>query len=71
MDKSQLAADLLTVRRQMRMATDITRMRLTRIVPGQGPAWYVLFQAVIGLTQFVIALGMLVGYHKAGVWGAF
>jgi hypothetical protein len=29
------------------------------------------FQAVIGLTQFVIALGMLVGYHKAGVWGAF
>ncbi|HEY8841687.1 MAG TPA: hypothetical protein VIO80_13780, partial [Candidatus Dormibacteraeota bacterium] len=48
------------------MATDITRMRLTRIVPGQGPAWYVWFQAVIGLTQFVIALGMLVGYHNAG-----
>jgi hypothetical protein len=46
-------------------------LQLAGVVPGQGPAWYVLFQAVIGLTQFVIALAMLVGYRKAGVWGAF
>jgi len=37
----------------------------------QGPGWYVLLQLVVGLIQFVIALAMLVGYRKAGVWGAF
>ena len=46
-------------------------LQLAGVMPGQGPAWYLLFQAVIGLTQFVVALGMLVGYRRAGVWGAF
>jgi hypothetical protein len=40
-------------------------------MPGEGPIWYVLFQMAIGLIQFVIALAMLAGYRKAGVWGAF
>jgi hypothetical protein len=31
----------------------------------------VALQAVVGLIQFVIALAMLAGYRKAGVWGAF
>ncbi|HET8906717.1 MAG TPA: hypothetical protein VFN11_07110 [Ktedonobacterales bacterium] len=46
-------------------------LQLAGIVPRQGPAWYVVLQVVVGLSQFVIALAMLVGYRKAGVWGAF
>ena len=37
----------------------------------EGPEWYVPLQLVVGLIQFVIALAMLAGYRKAGVWGAF
>jgi len=44
---------------------------LVGVMPGEGPIWYVLFQMAIGLIQFVIALAMLAGYRKAGVWGAF
>lgn len=46
-------------------------LQLAGTVPRQGPAWYVVLQAVVGLIQFVIALAMLVGYRMAGVWGAF
>ena len=46
-------------------------LQLAGIVPGQGPVWDVALQAVVGLIQFVIALAMLAGYRKAGVWGAW
>jgi hypothetical protein len=46
-------------------------LQLAGIMPGQGPAWYLVFQAIVGLIQFFIALAMLAGYRKAGVWGAF
>ena len=46
-------------------------IQLAGIVPRQGPVWDVVLQAVVGLIQFVIALAMLAGYRKAGVWGAF
>ncbi|MFI5271759.1 MAG: hypothetical protein ACHQ4H_01845 [Ktedonobacterales bacterium] len=46
-------------------------LQLAGIVTSQGPAWYVVFQAVVGLIQFVIALAMLAGYRKTGIWGAF
>jgi hypothetical protein len=39
--------------------------------PADGPTWYVLYQAFLGLLQFAIALLMLVGYRRAGTWGAF
>jgi hypothetical protein len=29
----------------------------------------VVLQAVVGLIQFVMAMTMLAGYRKAGVWG--
>lgn len=45
-------------------------LQLAGIVPRQGPAWGAAVQAVVGLIQFVIALAMLAGYRKAGVWGA-
>ena len=44
-------------------------LQLTGIVPRQGPAWYVVLPAPIGLVQFCIALVMLVSYRKDGVWG--
>jgi hypothetical protein len=46
-------------------------LQLAGIVPRQGPVWDAVLQAVVGLIQFVIALAMLAGYRKAGVWGAF
>jgi hypothetical protein len=46
-------------------------LQLAGVMPRQGPAWYVALPAVVGLIQFVIALGMLAGYRRAGVWGAW
>jgi hypothetical protein len=46
-------------------------LQLALIVPSQDPAWSVVLQAVVGLIQFGIALAMLAGYRKTGVWGAF
>ena len=46
-------------------------LQVAQIVPSQGPAWYVALQAVVGLLQFVIALAMLAGWRKTGIWGAF
>ena len=46
-------------------------LELTGALPAAGPTWYVLVQALIGLLQFAIGLAMVVGYRRAGVWGAF
>ena len=47
----------------------VSALQLVGIAPTQSPAWYVVLQAVVGLIQFVIALVMLAGYRKTGVWG--
>ena len=47
-----------------------TVMQLAGDIPAQGPPWYVIVQAIVGLTQFVIALLMLAGYRKAEIWGS-
>ena len=46
-------------------------LTLEGILPADGPTWYVLYQALLGLVQFAIALLMLIGYRRAGTWGAF
>ena len=46
-------------------------LTLKGMLPADGPTWYVLYQACLGLLQFAIALLMLVGYRRAGAWGAF
>ncbi len=46
-------------------------LELAGILPKSGPAWYLLFQAVVGLVQFVIGLMLVAGYRKEGVWGRF
>ena len=44
-------------------------LQLIGIVPRQGPVWYVVLPAPIGLVQFGIAVVMLAGYRRAGGWG--
>jgi hypothetical protein len=34
------------------------------------PTWYVVLQGGVGVIQFAIALTMLAGYRRSGVWGA-
>ena len=46
-------------------------LALAGVLPADGPTWYVLYQGFLGLVQFAIALLMLVGYRRAGTWGAF
>ena len=46
-------------------------LQLTGVLAASTPSWYVLMQGLIGLAQFVIALAMLVGYRRSGVWGTF
>ena len=48
-----------------------TALQAVNVFPAGGPAWYLVFQAIIGAVQFLIALEMIAGYRKAGVWGAF
>jgi hypothetical protein len=38
-------------------------------LPATGPGWYVLFQALIGVVQFVIGIAMLVEFRHHGIWG--
>jgi hypothetical protein len=45
-------------------------LELVGVLPMNGPTWYVVFQAVLGLLQFGIGLLMLAGFRRAGVWGA-
>jgi hypothetical protein len=45
-------------------------LQLAGIVPRQDPAWSAALQVVFGLIQFVIALAMLAGYRKSGIWAA-
>ena len=46
-------------------------LQLTSVLAADVPAWYVIFQGVIGLVQVAIDLAMLAGYRRAGVWGSF
>jgi hypothetical protein len=44
-------------------------LQLTGGLAPAGPTWYVVFQGVIGLVQFAIALVMLADYRRSGIWG--
>jgi hypothetical protein len=46
-------------------------LTLEGVLPADVPTWYVLYQALLGLVQFAIGLLMLIGYRRAGTWGAF
>jgi hypothetical protein len=46
-------------------------LQLAGQMPATGPGWYEAMQGLIGAVQFLVALAMIAGYRKAGVWGAF
>ena len=46
-------------------------LQFTGILATNTPGWYVAFQALLGVVQFAIGLVMVVGYRRAGAWGAF
>jgi len=45
-------------------------VQLAGDIPAEGPPWYVALQAVVRLTQFLIALLTLASYRKSGIWGS-
>jgi hypothetical protein len=47
----------------------VAGLQLSGRWPADGPAWYLVLQAVAGTVQFAIALTMLAGYRRSGVWG--
>jgi hypothetical protein len=49
----------------------VAMLQLTGVLAADGPAWYVVFQGLVGVVQVVIGLVMVAGYRRAGVWGAF
>jgi len=44
-------------------------LELTGKIPTKAPGWYVGLTAFVGFTQFCIAVAMLLGYRRAGIWG--
>jgi hypothetical protein len=45
-------------------------LELAGVVPANGPTWYLLLQAAIGLVQFAIGLAMLSAFRRGRVWGS-
>ena len=49
----------------------VTVLKLSGQMAASSPAWYIAVQGVAAVVQFAIALLMLAGYRRSGVWGAF
>ncbi len=44
-------------------------LQLTGVLAANAPAWYVLFQGLLGVAQFGIGLVMVADYRRSGPWG--
>ena len=49
----------------------VTVLELSGRMAASSPAWYIAMQGVAAVVQFAIALLMLAGYRRSGVWGVF
>jgi hypothetical protein len=49
----------------------VAALQFTGHLAAGDPTWYIVLQTVAGVIQFTIALAMLTGYRRSGVWGAF
>lgn len=49
----------------------VTALQLTGHIAASSPTWYIVLQTVAAVIQFAIALTMLAGYRRSGVWATF
>ena len=49
----------------------VTVLELSGQMAASSPAWYIAVQGVAAVVQFAIAVLMLAGYRRSGVWEAF
>jgi hypothetical protein len=49
----------------------VAMLQLTGVLTTHTPAWYVLYQGLLGVAQCGIGLVMVVDYRRSGAWGAF
>jgi hypothetical protein len=47
----------------------VAALQLAGVLATDLPAWYVVYQGLIGVAQVAIGLAMLAGYRRVGVWG--
>jgi hypothetical protein len=47
----------------------VAGLQVTGVLDADGPTWYVLFQGLLGVVQFVIGLTMVAVYRRDGIWG--
>ena len=52
------------------LRSPVAVMQISGQMRPDGPLWYVILQGVIGLVQVLIALAMILGYRRSGVWGS-
>jgi hypothetical protein len=48
----------------------LAALQLSGQMTPEGPEWYIVVQAVIGVIQTALAAAMFAGYRRAGPWGA-
>jgi hypothetical protein len=46
-------------------------LQLTGVLTTHTPAWYVLYQGLLGVAQCGIGLVMVADYRRSGAWGTF
>jgi hypothetical protein len=49
----------------------VAALQLSGHLAAGSPTWYIALQGAVGVIQFAIALAMLTGYRRSGIWGAF
>ncbi len=47
----------------------IAALELADVLPARGPAWYAVFQGLLGVIQCLIGLLMVRAYRRSGIWG--
>jgi hypothetical protein len=48
----------------------VSVLQLTGVLAANGPAWYLVFQGLLGVAQSGIGLVMMADYRRSGTWGA-
>jgi hypothetical protein len=49
----------------------VSLLEVTDVIHASLPTWYIAYQAILGITQFIVGTLMVLGYRRAGYWAAF